>query len=53
MPLTAIADKLGISLPTVSVAVQRGAQIVDVKSWISCEASNIKYKGRPPFSLKL
>ncbi len=29
MPLTVIADRLGISLPTVSVAVQRGREIVD------------------------
>jgi DNA-binding Lrp family transcriptional regulator len=29
MPLTDLADRLGISLPTVSVAVQRGGEIVD------------------------
>ncbi len=29
MPPTVIADRLGISLPTVSAAVRRGGQIVD------------------------
>jgi Mn-dependent DtxR family transcriptional regulator len=29
MPLTDLADRLGISLPTVSVAVQRGGEIVE------------------------
>jgi hypothetical protein len=29
LPLTVLAGRLGISLPTVSVAVQRGGQIVD------------------------
>ncbi|MEN6441409.1 MAG: helix-turn-helix transcriptional regulator, partial [Syntrophobacter sp.] len=42
LPLTDLAGRLGVSVPTVSVAVQRGAKIVDRESLKIAALLNVK-----------